>query len=90
MRSHLEAMAKTVGGMREHLNNLERFIVYDMTFHQEVARATGNPIFHVILASITDLICAVQYLFPDNVEYRRASIQFHQRIYEAIAAGERP
>jgi GntR family transcriptional regulator, transcriptional repressor for pyruvate dehydrogenase complex len=88
--AHLEVMHTTVAGTREHLHNIGRFIVHDMAFHQEIARSTGNPIFHVIMASITDLVCAVQYLFPDNVEYRKASIVFHQRILQAIEAGDGP
>jgi GntR family transcriptional repressor for pyruvate dehydrogenase complex len=70
--------------MQENVDERERFVEPDMAFHQELARCTRNPVFHVIMASITDLLCEVQVRYPDNIASRRASLQFHARVMEAV------
>jgi GntR family transcriptional repressor for pyruvate dehydrogenase complex len=72
--------------MRGNLGERGRFVEPDMSFHQELARSTRNPVFHVIMASITDLLCQVQVRYPDRIEYRRASLQYHARVLEAVTA----
>ncbi len=59
-----------------------------MDFHQELARSTGNPIFHIFMASITDLLNEVQFLYRDKTEVRRDAIAEHGRILEAVANGD--
>jgi len=70
--------------MRDSVRERGRFVEPDMQFHQELARCTRNPLFHVIMASITDLLCEVQVRYPDNIESRRASLEYHARILEAV------
>ncbi len=62
----------------------------DLDFHQELARATGNPIFRVFMASVTDLMNEVQLLYaghdgsPETVI--RASIDHHGKVLRAVEA----
>jgi DNA-binding FadR family transcriptional regulator len=70
--------------MQENVGERGRFVEPDMAFHQELARCTRNPVFHLIMASITDLLCEVQVRYPDNIESRRASLQYHARVMEAV------
>lgn len=83
----LAALEAALQGMRDRLADQAAFIEHDMAFHQGLAKATGNPIFQVVLAAITDLVRHVQYLFPDRIELRRASIEHHQSILEAVRSG---
>jgi len=59
-----------------------------MAFHQELARSTDNPIFHVFMASITDLLAEVQFLYRDNVDIRRHALGEHAEILEAVRTGD--
>ena len=49
-----------------------------------LARAAGNPIFHVFMAALTDLLREVQYRYPDQLQHREASLRFHERIDDAV------
>lgn len=82
----LATLARCLQQMRDNLGERGRFVEPDMQFHQELARCTRNPLFHVIMGSITDLLCEVQVRYPDNVESRRASLGYHARVLEAVRA----
>jgi GntR family transcriptional repressor for pyruvate dehydrogenase complex len=85
---NLRVLETCLQGMRENLLAVQTFTEHDMAFHQELARATGNLLFHVFMASITDLLCQVQMTFPDKAEFRGASIRYHERILRAVRAGD--
>jgi DNA-binding FadR family transcriptional regulator len=55
-----------------------------MDFHQELARATGNPIFHVFMSSITDLLGELQFRYRDAVEFRQSALVEHEEILTAV------
>jgi GntR family transcriptional repressor for pyruvate dehydrogenase complex len=82
--SDVAVLAGCLGQMRANVGERGRFVEPDMGFHQELARCTRNPLFHVIMASITDLLCEVQVRYPDNVASRRASLRYHARILAAV------
>lgn len=81
---HLAELGGQIAQMREHLEDRGAFIDYDVAFHQCLARAAGNPIFHVFMAALTDLLREVQYRYPDQLEHRGASLEFHERIASAV------
>ncbi|MEW6358436.1 MAG: FadR/GntR family transcriptional regulator [Planctomycetota bacterium] len=81
---NLAVLRERLDDMRSNLMNLQTFIDHDMAFHLELARATRNPIFHVFMASITDLLREVQSKYPDKREYREASIRYHEKILAAV------
>ena len=76
-------------GMIENIDIRPEYVRYDMAFHLELARSTDNPIFHVFMASVTDLLQEVQYLYVDDVEVRRLAAEEHEQILEAVAQRER-
>jgi len=83
---NLEALAETLDGMRRNVHNRRAYVRHDLDFHQELARSTGNPIFHVFLGSILDLLCELQYLYQDSVEIREAAVAEHQEVFDAVTA----
>lgn len=85
---HLATLASCLAGMSENLHDRDAFIRHDMAFHQEIAAATGNAIFRVIMAAITDLVRHVQFLFPDRADDRATSVRFHERLLAALRAGD--
>lgn len=83
---NLAALAETLDGMRRNLRNRRAYVRHDLDFHQELARSTGNPIFHVFLGSILDLLRELQYLYQDSVEIREAAVAEHQEVFDAVTA----
>ncbi len=85
---HLERLEASVEAMRASLEDRASYVRHDMAFHQELARSTGNPIFHVLMATIGDLLCELQYMYRDSVEIRRLAIAEHQAILDAVRQGQ--
>ena len=55
-----------------------------MTFHRELGRATANPIYHVFMASITDLLFEVQQMYQDSIEVRQTAVREHEDVLAAV------
>lgn len=86
-QENLQALQQALDGMRAHYRDDKRaYIECDMAFHQELARSTGNPIFHVFMASITDLLAEVHKMFPDVFAYRSEAMREHEAILDAVWA----
>ena len=81
--ANLESLRNSLDGMTSRIDDRSGYSRHDMVFHQELARSTANPIFHVFMASITDLLSEVQFLYRDKTEFRRDAIAEHGRILEA-------
>ncbi|HID21523.1 MAG TPA: FadR family transcriptional regulator [Planctomycetaceae bacterium] len=81
---NLRALEQAVAGMRRSVRNRSVYIRHDMDFHMELARSTGNPIFRVFMASITDLLQQLQHLYRDKVEYRHRAVAEHETILAAL------
>ena len=88
--ANLETLGEALAGMRQSVANRPVYVQHDMAFHQELARSTGNPIFHVFMASITDLLGELQFLYRDDVEFRELAVGEHGEILEAVGAGDGP
>ena len=85
---HLSHLADGLAGMRDCLDDARAFVEHDMGFHQELARSSGNPVYHVFMAALTDLVREVQLMFPDRAEYREASIRYHEEILTSVDQGD--
>ncbi len=88
--ANLAALEEAIAGMGAGLRDRPVYVQHDMAFHQELARSTDNPIFHVFMASITDLLVEVQFLYRDNVDIRRQATAEHAEIVEAVRARDGP
>ena len=84
----LDLLGAELDGMHATLDDQPAFIEHDMAFHQELAKSTGNALFQVFMSCIMDLLREVQFKFPDDAAYRRRSLAYHQRVYDAVAAGD--
>jgi GntR family transcriptional repressor for pyruvate dehydrogenase complex len=75
----VEVFRRQVGGA------LEESIVTDLEFHLEIARATHNPLFPLVLSAISSFVTYVQTLSCKNNPVRRQrALEAHESIAEAI------
>jgi GntR family transcriptional repressor for pyruvate dehydrogenase complex len=81
---NLQALEEATQGMRDNLAERRTYIQHDMAFHQELARSSGNSIFHVFMASITDLLVELQFHYRDDVHVRHLAVLEHGEILEAV------
>jgi len=82
----LAALDRAVAGMRESVRQRRVYIELDTAFHQQLARSAGNPIFHVFMCSLTDLLRELQFRYRDRLEYRAAALEEHAEVLEAVRA----
>lgn len=82
----LAALARSVAGMRGSLRQRRTYIEFDTAFHQQLARSAGNPIFHVFMCSLTDLLRELQFRYRDRLEYRESALGEHAAVLEAVRA----
>lgn len=87
---NLRAMREAIDQMWLHLTDRPAYIKYDMVFHQEMARAAGNPIFQIFVSSIADLFVEIQWLYPNRSDYFEESTDEHEHIFDAIRDGDAP
>lgn len=81
---NLTVLDQALTAMEANLDHRPAYVQGDMAFHQELARSTGNPIFHVFMASITDLLNELQASYPDDRVIRRQAIDEHRAILDAV------
>jgi len=70
--------------MRASIRNRSEYVAHDKAFHRELARATGNPVFCVFMASLTDLLAELHDRFRDNLAFRQEAIGEHEKIFDAV------
>jgi GntR family transcriptional repressor for pyruvate dehydrogenase complex len=80
----LQVLESELDAMRASLRKRSDYVAHDKAFHRELARATSNPVFCVFTASLTDLVAELHERYRDNVEFRRAALDEHERILDAI------
>jgi GntR family transcriptional repressor for pyruvate dehydrogenase complex len=71
--ANLQALQAALDGMRANFSD-----------DQELANSARNPVFHVIMAAITDLLREVHLMYKDKVEYRKLAIREHEAILDAV------
>lgn len=83
----LEALAASIDAMREHLDDSTFFLDENENFHELIAAASGNEVFSLLISSLAWITDGTAL----GVEYRRSQrehvLNEHQRIYDAIKAG---
>jgi GntR family transcriptional repressor for pyruvate dehydrogenase complex len=72
--------------MRQSVNDRDTFHFHDAAFHRELARAAGNPVLTVMMASIADLLLELYSHFRNRVAFRKQAIREHEAIMEALRA----
>ena len=82
----LVTLADEVSNLFAALDDPQRFLVHDITFHRSVAAASGNP----IIASLVEMVSALYYDRRRETAKQasdrdlREAAELHRRIYQAI------
>jgi len=91
-RRHTDADARALKGflvtLKEDLGaNLDEAVETDLDFHVAIARATGNPLFEVLMRTLAELVKHVQVQScKDDPVRRRRAFDAHGAIVDAILA----
>jgi GntR family transcriptional repressor for pyruvate dehydrogenase complex len=83
----LAALEAAISGMEASVDDLERYVAYDLAFHEALATATHNELFNVLLSPISDLlreVILVSVQAPTSVE---DGLQHHRSILRWVKAG---
>jgi GntR family transcriptional repressor for pyruvate dehydrogenase complex len=82
----LATLAEEVASMFASMQDAQRFLVHDISFHRSVAAASGNP----IVASLVEMVSALYYERRRQTAERasdrdlRDAAEMHRRIYQAV------
>lgn len=80
----IEQLAATLKEMEETKSNLEKFTKTDIRFHQQLAYASQNPLFPVLLDTITDLLHEQALLATAVDGALENALQHHRNILAAV------
>ena len=84
--AQLTALAEDVASLFASMDDPQRFLVHDISFHRTLAAASGNQ----IVASIVEMVSALYYERRRQTASRasdrdlRDAAEMHQRIYKAV------
>jgi GntR family transcriptional regulator, transcriptional repressor for pyruvate dehydrogenase complex len=91
-RTAMRATERDIAQLTEILESMraersaKRFAHFDRTFHHAIAQYTHNPLLVRLLEAVNDLIEPSRSEALQSAARRRASIDDHQRILDAVAA----
>ena len=80
-----------VRALREHVEDIARFVEHDVHFHMALADATGNPFFKLFLSSIGEIMAKsmkIGLISRRSQQEIDASLEAHEEIFERVRAGE--
>jgi len=84
----LELMRDALGRMRLHTLKVEAGRQADQEFHAVLLEATGNPFVISLTKGFTTAVGALTEYKQRNVPLARDPVPDHERVYEAVAAGD--
>lgn len=81
---NLGVLQTELDAMGAAIDNRMEYVAHDKAFHRELAKATGNPVFCVFMASITDLLAELHDRFRGSPAFRQEAIGEHEEILRAV------
>jgi DNA-binding FadR family transcriptional regulator len=87
-QDHLDRMAEALRGMEEHTLAVEEGRIADQRFHAALLEASSNPFLTSLTTSVGAAVAWTTIFKQRNSPLRRDPIPDHQRVYDAIAAGD--
>ena len=80
----IEALKESLDEMKAHIDDPVAFAKSDQQFHLSIARAAQNSLLGDFIEKIHDLLSYNISLIIQKSNISKRSLDFHQRIYEAI------
>lgn len=88
-RADAAGIALLAQRLEEHRQaDLDDFLARDVAFHRQIAAMSGNPIFSAALDGMLNWLSAYYHTLLRAIGRENATLQEHQRILDAIAAGD--
>lgn len=84
---HMRSLAEAIQEMDQSIDDPDRFIMHDLVFHSNLAEATGNNLFLIVIHSVVDLLQDVRNLAISNTGASERAQKYHVKILEEIKAG---
>ncbi|MCL6509084.1 MAG: FadR family transcriptional regulator [Anaerolineae bacterium] len=69
-------------------NDRDRYVKWDLAFHQALARATHNRLFPLLLESVNELMIEVRQLAFRTLGAPARSYRYHLAIFDQVKAGD--
>jgi DNA-binding FadR family transcriptional regulator len=66
------------------------YVRLDIEFHDGLAAATRNPVYPILMNSLSDLLVVCRRAIIRSAPVRARGLMHHRRIMEAVAAGDSP
>ncbi|MGO3740138.1 MAG: FadR/GntR family transcriptional regulator [Marinomonas foliarum] len=85
IEAHLLAMIDA-----EERGNNNDFVMADIAFHQEIAKASRSSVLNILYNSIIMLVFKVQTRVGYDASVMKESIKYHKKILEALRRGDVP
>jgi GntR family transcriptional regulator, transcriptional repressor for pyruvate dehydrogenase complex len=82
----LEEMARLLDLMVRPGNSREDWAKFDYQFHDAVAVASRNPLFPIVLRSISEVLMRGRLMGVRLPDYQAKALHHHRNVYEAIRA----
>ncbi|HEX8302792.1 FadR/GntR family transcriptional regulator [Sphingomonas sp.] len=86
--THLTQMSDALAGMMRHTLAVEEGRLADQNFHAALLDASGNPFLASLTSSVSAAVAWTTIFKQRNSPLRRDPLPDHQRVYDAIAAGD--
>jgi GntR family transcriptional repressor for pyruvate dehydrogenase complex len=83
----LADLERLLGLMAEPGSSRERWAKIDYEFHDRVAIASKNPLFQIVLRSISEVLMRGRLMGVRLPDYQVKALHHHRNVYEAIRAG---
>jgi len=87
-RAGLEELRLALAASREARGDQERFIACDMAFHRQIAAMSGNSLIAAASSGILDWLTRFKQDLVSVRGAERLTLDEHERIYRAMAAGD--
>lgn len=84
---HLERMTTEIAVQRDLSISGEEFCASDVRFHRAVADASGNPVLQFVMNTVIEALQPASNMVIDRFRDRRLAADQHQKLYDAVAAG---
>ena len=87
-QSHIDRMAQALEGMAEHTLATEAGREADQDFHAALLDASDNPFLTTLTSGVGAAVAWTTVFKQRNSPLPRDPVPDHQRVYEAVAAGD--
>lgn len=83
-KEHLDRLSSLIDTMESEIDSPKAFVKADTDFHGELARATSNPVLHVLIHPIISLLRDEQTYAVDYQTALEAALTSHKEIYDHV------